>query len=156
MIETIPLPATDDPLDRPFWSNALEGRLVIQACAVCGEMRFPPRPMCPHCQSEDSIWNEVAPEGAVWSFACPARPLLPAFEAMAPYVTIIGALGAHPAIRIAGMAAAGDAGSVTGLTADDVRIGQPVRLLFRQVSADCALPFWHLGPPPTRKPETHQ
>lgn len=145
MIETIPLPATDDPLDRAFWTNALQGRLVVQSCGACGEMRFPPRPMCPHCQSEDSIWNEAAPEGTVWSFACPARPLLPAFEAMTPYVTIIGALDAHPTIRIAGMAVADDEGSMTGITADDVRVGQPVRLLFREVSNGCALPFWRLG-----------
>lgn len=145
MIETLPLPATDNPLDREFWANALAGRLVVQTCDACAEMRFPPRPMCPHCQSEDSVWNEVSPEGTVWSFACPAPPLLPAFEAMAPYVTIIGALGAHPAIRIAGMAIADDAGSVTGVTAADVAIGQPVRLLFRKVSEDCALPFWCLG-----------
>lgn len=145
MIETIPLPATDDPLDREFWACALQGRLVVQACAACNRMRFPPRPMCPHCQSDTVRWDEVAPDATIWSFACPARPLLPAFERMAPYVTVIGALDADPAIRIAGMAISSETGDATGLTAADVRIGQAVRLQFRRVSENCALPFWQLG-----------
>ncbi len=149
MIDDIPLPSTDDPLDRVFWENARHHRLVVQACASCGDMRFPPRPMCPHCQSEDVVWEQVSGEGVVWSFASPRTPLLPAFEALTPYVTIIGALKENPQIRMAGMAVRDERGEVTGVTANDVTIGQPIRIQFRQVSEDCTLPFWRLG---TRTP----
>lgn len=147
MIETRPLPATGNPLDQPFWSAAYDDRLMMQTCGSCSEMRFPPRPMCPQCQSEACAWQDVSREGVIWSFASPRSPLLPAFEALAPFVTIIGALRAHPAIRIAAMALKDEHGEVTGITADDIMIGQPVQLLFRRITADCALPYWLLAPP---------
>jgi uncharacterized OB-fold protein len=145
MIENAPLPFTDDPLDREFWIAARQRRLVVQSCAACGEMRFPPRPMCPQCQAEDVAWQPVSGEAAVWSFAVPAPPLLPAFEALAPYVTIIGALAENPGIRMAGLAVNAD-GDATGITAADIAIGQPIHIDFLDASEDCTLPCWRLGP----------
>lgn len=146
MIEGFPLPATDDPLDSAFWAAARDGRLVIQACGTCGTRRFPPRPMCPACQSEHVTWQDDPGSATIWSFATPLPPLLPAFEAMLPYVTVIGALDSDPAIRIAGMAVGGDH-NPTGLTAADVRIGQPVSIGFIAASDNCALPVWRLDAP---------
>lgn len=145
MIEGAPLPATDDPLDRDFWAAARQEKLVVQACADCGEWRFPPRPMCPHCQSENAVWKEVSGEGVVWSFAIPRSPLLPAFEALTPYVTIIGALKENPEIRIAGMAVKGDDGDARGVTEEDVNIGQTIKVEFKSVSEDCSVPCWRIG-----------
>jgi uncharacterized protein len=144
MIEGLPLPSLDDPLDHAFWAAAAEGRLVVQACSACGEARFPPRPMCPHCQSEDCKWVEDDGAGHVWSFAAPRSPLLPAFEALLPYVTILATLESNPKIRIAGMAVGADGETSTGITASDIRIGQPARLRFRAVAANCALPVWQI------------
>ncbi|WP_241267387.1 zinc ribbon domain-containing protein, partial [Streptomyces scabichelini] len=39
-------PVLDDD-GAPFWEYAARGELRIQACADCGELRFPPRPCCP-------------------------------------------------------------------------------------------------------------
>ncbi|OCC25609.1 hypothetical protein MB02_02985 [Croceicoccus estronivorus] len=146
MIEGMPLPATDDPLDREFWSKARDGKLVVQACGDCGTSRFPPRPMCPHCQSENVTWRDDPGTATIWSFATPRPPLLPAFEAITPYITVIGALDSDPMIRIAGMAVTGADDAFTGLTAEDVEIGQPLTIHFQTVSPDCALPVWRLGP----------
>lgn len=144
MIEGAPLPATDDPLDCAFWTNARREKLVVQACGGCGEWRFPPRPMCPHCQSEKAVWHEVSGEGVVWSFASPRSPLLPAFEALTPYVTIIAALKENPEIRIAGIAVRGEDSEAKGVTGDEVKIGQAVRVQFKAVSKDCTLPCWRI------------
>jgi uncharacterized OB-fold protein len=35
MIEDRPLPATDDPLDAPYWQATLRGELVVQRCTTC-------------------------------------------------------------------------------------------------------------------------
>ena len=43
----------------PFWEYAAQGELRVQACADCGELRFPPRPCCPHCQSFACEWRQV-------------------------------------------------------------------------------------------------
>ena len=34
-----------------FWDAADKGEFVGEACADCNKLRFPPRPMCPHCHS---------------------------------------------------------------------------------------------------------
>lgn len=145
MIEGLPLPDTCDPLDRVFWDNALVGRLMLQACGGCGTVRFPPRPMCPHCQSESVTWQVDSGDATIWSFAVPSAPLLPAFEAMTPYVTVIAELTSNPAIRIAGMAVRGDDDPM-GLTAADVVVGQGVTACFRTVASACSLVFWRLDP----------
>ena len=143
MIEGMPLPATDDPLDREFWARARDGRLVVQSCGQCGAQRFPPRPMCPCCQSEEVVWRADPGGGRIWSFATPRPPLLPAFEAMLPYVVIVGALDSDPAIRIVGMM---DVGPGDRPDDDAITIGRPIHLVFKAVGDGCALPFWRLGP----------
>ena len=145
MIDGLPLPKVDDPLDQAFWAAALEGRLVVQTCSGCGEARFPPRPMCPHCQSEDCHWVEDDGAGHVWSFATPQSPLLPAFEAMLPYVTVLGTLASNPQIRVAGMAVGADGKTSIGIEASSIRIGQPARLRFRRATDSCALPVWQFN-----------
>ena len=42
MSESGALTPTQDPLTGPFWTAAGEGRLVVQRCESCGELRWPP------------------------------------------------------------------------------------------------------------------
>ena len=144
MIESIPLPATDDPTDAPFWQAALRGELVIQRCDDCGELRFPPRPMCPHCRSLRAQWQPVSGRGTVWSFAAPQPPLLPAFEALLPYVTAVVELAEHPQLRMTGALLATGSATPQGVSADRVRIGAPVSIAFWRCADDVALPCWRL------------
>ncbi|MDX3567434.1 zinc ribbon domain-containing protein, partial [Streptomyces scabiei] len=55
-------PAVDED-GAPFWEYAARGELRIQACADCGELRFPPRPCCPHCRSFATTWRRVGGRG---------------------------------------------------------------------------------------------
>lgn len=150
MIQGIPLPATDDPLDSEFWAHARTGHLVIQCCDDCGEMRFPPRPMCPSCQSDKTGWKKDDGRAVVWSFARPSPPLLPAFEALLPYFVVIGALRSNPAIRIAGMATFGNEGEASMIPGPRLEIGQPICMRFRAMNEHCSLPIWNIEPWPDR------
>jgi len=142
MLESIPLPATDDPIDAPFWAGTLRSELLIQGCADCAEMRFPPRPMCPACQSCSSVWTPVSGRGNIWSFAMPSPPLLPAFEKMLPYVVALVALEEAPVLRMVGPILLSPDGEVAGVTSDRIEIGMPVKVAFRRCSDDVALPCW--------------
>lgn len=142
MIEDIPLPATDDPIDAPFWQGALNSTLLIQYCGWCDEMRFPPRPMCPHCQSSRCEWRAVSGRGRIWSFATPESPLLPAFEALKPYVTALVELEENPAVRIVGPVLSGPDGEIKGVNASRVHIGQAVTVAFKHFADDVAMPCW--------------
>ena len=145
MIENIPLPATDDPVDAPFWQGARLGELRIQTCEQCGQMRFPPRPMCPSCQSRDSHWQRVSGRGRVWSFAAPRSPLLPAFEKLTPFVVALVELEESHSLRMLGPVLFRVGGEVRGVSAADVRIGVGVSVDFKCYSADVAMPCWVLG-----------
>jgi uncharacterized OB-fold protein len=144
MIESIPLPTTDDPTDAPFWQAALRGELLVQRCDNCGHYRFPPRPMCPDCQSLQMNWLPLSGRGTIWSFALPQPPLLPAFQALLPYVTAVVELAEHPQLRITGPILDAGTGSIQGVSPTSVAIGAPVQIDFWRCADDVALPCWRL------------
>ena len=63
-----------------FWDAAREGRLVTQRCEDCGQLRHPPRPMCPTCHSLEFEIIDLTGEGVVYSYAILHHPQNPAFE----------------------------------------------------------------------------
>ena len=38
-----------DDLERPYFEAAAEGRLIVQMCAECSIVRYPPSSRCPAC-----------------------------------------------------------------------------------------------------------
>ena len=74
-----------DPLTAPFWDAASRGRLVIQRCRACGELRWPPLVGCPECHSRDATWDEVRPTGTIWSFVVYHRAFAAELKDEIPY-----------------------------------------------------------------------
>ncbi|CAL9486172.1 Zn-ribbon domain-containing OB-fold protein [Streptomyces sp. enrichment culture] len=129
-------PVTDTD-GAPFWKYAARGELRIQACAGCGELRFPPRPCCPHCQSFASEWRRMSGRGRVWSYVVAHPPLLPDYAALAPYNVVVVALDEAPRIRLVGNLVAEPGAAPGSLPAGRLRIGARV-----QVAFDDGLPRW--------------
>ncbi len=142
MIETIPLPTTDDPVDCAFWQSCLNGTLLIQSCSDCGHVQHPPRAMCPRCQSMELAWIPASGNGTIWSYTIPHPPLLPAFAEIAPYIVAVVEPDDFPGIRIVGALADPTGGTIGGIAPDAVAIGAPVRLTFVRLADDVALPCW--------------
>lgn len=145
MIDSIPLPVTDDPIDAPFWQATLRSQLVVQQCSACARYRFPPRPMCPHCNGMEYRWNPVSGRGRIWSFAAPQPPLLPAFAALVPYVTAVVELAEDAQLRMVGAVLNSHTHTISDVSASDVRIGSPVHVVFVPYADDVALPCWRLS-----------
>jgi len=142
MIDGWPLPVTDDPLDREFYRAARRGELVIQACGDCGKLRFPPRPMCPACQSLAQRWQVLAGRGRVWSYTVPHPPLLPVFNAQAPYNVVVVELDDAPGIRLVGNLVAGTEAPLNSVDPATIRIGEPVEAVFVAMAEDVTLIRW--------------
>jgi hypothetical protein len=142
MIEGTPLPVTDDPMDAPFWAAALRGELAVQRCRGCGKRRFPPRPMCPACQSMELAWEPMSGRGRVWSFVVAHPPLLPSFAAIAPYAVVLVELEDDPSIRMVGNLVPSAKGEINEVDPRTITIGMPVRVVFQTVASDVALPRW--------------
>ena len=124
----------------PFWGYARQGELRVQACADCGELRFPPRPCCPHCQSFESEWREVAGHGRIWSYVVPHPPLLPDYADQAPYNVIVVELTDAPRIRLVGNLVAEAGARLDSVPAERIRIGARVQVVF----SGEGLPQWVL------------
>ena len=63
-----PLPVVD-PISKPFWALAAQGRFALQVCANCNHMHYPGTPVCPHCLSSDQNWQAVSGRGKLLSWA---------------------------------------------------------------------------------------
>lgn len=128
---------------RPYWEGARAGELRMQACSSCDRPRFPPRPMCPWCRSTARDWRAMSGAGTVWSFVVAHPPLLPAYEAQAPYAVITVCLDEDPTLRLVGTLV--DGSPEAGLGAADpagVAIGQRVRAVFADWDDELTVVRW--------------
>lgn len=80
-----PQPVVDAD-NRPFLDGWAEGRLMLQTCVGCGRVFFYPRPLCPHCWSNELIWFAAAGTGSVISFTLIHRPNHPSFLDEVPII----------------------------------------------------------------------
>ena len=128
-----PLPRPDDA-SQQYWQGCRDGELRMQRCTPCGHLRFPPRPMCPRCQSFECGWVPVSGRGTVYSWVVAHPPLLPAFVDLAPLVVLLVELEEGDDLRIVG--------NLLGEGPEDIAIGMPVEVAFQQVTADVVLPQW--------------
>lgn len=137
--QSLLLPLPDDD-GAPFWAYAARGELRVQACAApgCGELRFPPRPCCPHCRSFDSEWRPMSGRGRVWSFVVPHPPLLPAYAEQAPYNAIVVELAEDPRIRLVGNLVAGPDAPLNSVSPERIRIGAKVQVVFAPADGGAA------------------
>lgn len=128
-----PLPAPDDAT-QGYWDAAKRGALEMQCCAECGHRRFPPRPMCPKCQSLESRYAAMSGRGSVYSFVVCHPPLLPAFQERAPLAVVLVELEDDASIRIVG--------NLFDAEPEAITIGMPVEVCFEELTAEVTLPQW--------------
>ena len=117
-------------LTRPYWAAAREGRLVVQRCDACGASWHPPLPACPRCHAAALGWREVSGDGTVYSRTIVRHATHVALADAIPYVVAIVELAEGPRIVT----------NITGCPPEDVSVGMPVRVYFRPVSDEVALP----------------
>jgi uncharacterized OB-fold protein len=135
----LPDPTDDD--SAPFWAGCARGELLVQACARCGRRRIPPRPMCFVCRSIEQRWEPVSGHATIWSFVVAHPPLLPAYQAVAPYNVVTVALDEDPGLRLVGNLVARADGALNEIDPASIAIGQPVQVVFQRVE-DVWLPRW--------------
>ena len=69
---TKPIP-DPDPVSKPFWDAAREGRFVLPRCTNCNRVHWYPRLICPYCHSNEIEWVEGSGEGRVHTCAVQHR-----------------------------------------------------------------------------------
>ncbi len=137
--------------NREFFKHCANGECRLQRCTACNLYRYPPGPACPWCSAADAVFAPVSTTGTVYSYAEVHHPIQPAFADRVPYTYLIVELdfqrdAPNPgdAIRVAGNFARHNGELITGEGLLQVGIGSRVQMVFKEVSADIALPMWAL------------
>lgn len=130
-----PLPDVDDPATAQFWSSARDSTLVVQRCAACGYLRWPPGPICPECLADEAEWVPVRPRGTLVTYCIYHRAFNPAFAEDVPYA--VGYVELEDGPRLYGTLA----GDLT-----DVACGDRVDAVFVPATPEVTLVQWTRTP----------
>ena len=124
-----PLPAVTED-NAPYWEACRQARLQAQRCGRCGHLRWPPSVLCPKCLAEGGEWVALSGRGTIYSFIVVHRPQHPAFFSDAPYNVVVVEL--EEGVRLHSTA--------VECTNEDLRVGQPVEVVFDRVNDEVTLP----------------
>jgi len=125
-----PLPALDEA-GREFWAAAARGELVVQECPACGHRQFYPRLACTVCGATPG-WLACSGRGVVHTFTVIRQNHAKPFRNELPYVVAVVELEEGPRMM----------GNVVDCPVEDVHIGMPVSVEFRQADEAVGVPFW--------------
>ena len=135
----LPLPALEPESER-FWRACRAGRLEITRCRACGWYIHPPRPVCPRCQAREVSWEAVSGRATLVSYTVNHQRWMPGLEV--PYTIGLVELVEQADLRLTT--------NLVGCAPDAVEIGMPVRVTFREVSDEIALPLFEPDPEASR------
>jgi uncharacterized OB-fold protein/acyl dehydratase len=120
--------------NRFFFDGAEQHQLLIQRCTNCGTLRHPPRPSCGHCRSFEWDTQVASGRGTIYSFVVNHYPQIPAFD----YPLVVALVELEEGTRLVA--------NVSGITPDDIFIGQPVVVGFEAFDDDLTLPVFRPDP----------
>lgn len=113
-----------------WWQGIAAGKLLIQKCSDCGELRHPAKPMCGHCQSLNWGTVEAKGTGTVYSYTILHHPKFPGYEFPLACALVELAEG----VRMVS--------NVVGCDLAEVTIGMPVRVSIERIDEATVLPVF--------------
>lgn len=119
-----------DAVAEHFFAELREHRLTTTRCRACDSLRFPPRPWCPDCLSEDLEWVGLSGRGRLAAFSTQETGL----RFRVP--DVIGLVDLEEGIRVFSHIAGRH---------EDLRIGAAVTVEFITVEPDLVLHRFVVG-----------
>ena len=114
-----------NPEIQPFFDATAEGKLLYGKCNACGEAHFYPRRHCPFCFSDKVEWQPASGKGTVYTYSVMRR-------APVPYCIAYVTLAEGPTMMT----------NIVDCDLDAVRIGQAVKLVFKQSDGGVPVPMF--------------
>jgi hypothetical protein len=121
---SIPAPPVN-PETRPFWDAAARGELLLKRCQACGDPHWYPRAICPFCGSDRTEWVPASGRGTIYSYSVFRRAPVPYAIA---YVTLAEGVSMMT--------------NIVDCDLDGIRIGQPVRVVFKPTDGGPPVPMF--------------
>ncbi len=125
-----PLPDLDDPIMRPFWEGAREGRLMLQRERQSHRLHWPPKPLYWH--EAELEWFEASGRGTIFSYVIAYEPFLPALQHRLPLILAI--VETEEGARLVSY--------LVSCLPNQVYFGMPVRVCFQHLNDTIVLPVW--------------
>lgn len=119
------------PLNTSFWTAGRDQKLCILQCCACKAWIHPPAPICPDCLGLNLAPQAVSGHGVLETFTVNHQAWTP--DEPVPYIVAIVSLDDCPGVRLTT--------NIVGATADGLRIGMPVQVLFEKCE-DVWLPLF--------------
>ncbi|MBN9097938.1 MAG: hypothetical protein J0I49_07480 [Pseudonocardia sp.] len=128
------VPDTTWPVLQEFWAAARTGHLVFPRCTACGRYQWYPQAMCPACRAMAFAWDEVAPDGYVFSHTTLRRSFVPGADGQqARHIVLVKFLHV-PGVTL-----------VTNVREDvEPRVDLRARIAFDEVAPGVSLPVSEL------------
>lgn len=131
-----PIPVADE-FSRPFWEGLRAGKLLVQRCAKCSRLQFPPDASCEACSSSELVFEEVSGKGSVFSFTeTVSGARHPYFQSISPYLVGMVQLDEQDGLVFAS--------NFPGAKYADMRIGAPVEVEFQEIVEGVVIPQFRL------------
>src|SRR5439155_15706974 len=108
----------------PCWEATRNKQLTLPWCRSCRRAIWYPRVVCPTCLGDDIEWRAASGRGTVYACSVMAKPGNPTMAAKVPYAVALVELEEGPRFMT----------NIVGCDAADVRIGQPVRVTWEELS----------------------
>lgn len=113
-----------------FWAGVRAHELRVPQCNACGTLRFPPGPACRSCEALDQGHLVASGRGTVFSYVVHRHPPVPGKE----LPIVIALVDLEEGVRMVG--------EVVDVADDEIEIGMPLRVDFRDVDDELTLPVW--------------
>ena len=124
-----PLPVLDIE-GRFFWESCKKHEMALQQCLSCKQSRYPPRSLCPRCHSPEAQWTPISGRGQVYVALVMCRSYGRVWEHDVPYN--ISLIDLEEGVRMWS--------NVIGCLAEEVKIGDRVKISYDDVTDDITLP----------------
>ncbi len=83
--------------EKPFWDSLHKKQLMVQKCPVCGNIQFPPSPVCTNCLSDKVAWVACSGKATLWSKVAFHKTYLEPYNDT-PYSVVLAKLEEGPIV----------------------------------------------------------
>jgi len=131
-----PIPVADET-SRPYWEALKSRKLLVQRCAECRQLQFPPGSSCEACASTRLSFEEMSGKGTVFSFTeTVSGARHPYFQAISPYLVGMVQLDEQEGLVFAS--------NFPGSAYDDMTIGAPVEVEYQEIAEGVVIPQFRI------------
>jgi uncharacterized protein len=111
--------------NKTFFEAARQGRFLIPVCTACNRAHWYPRAICPFCAGDKVEWRGASGNGTIYTFSVMRR-------VKEPYIIAHVTLAEGPTMLT----------NIVACDAHEVRIGQPVTLVFQDTDGGPPVPMF--------------